>query len=229
MIIARVRVRSEWYQQEKKLEKRRALQYARMLSQRGDMSAANKKDIDEFEDEEENAEIPGLSPFKSPLAISQKDISKSQVVSNIQTRRISSKARQRIDFKSLQSSSSQTESEYLIPPISTRINSKSTLCNPSYLQAGLLMMAVGNQSPAQAVLNMYIMDTEVYKQKRSLPLRLQKKYQKALNTIKKVKAVKDDSQVSRSETGNESTVEVGKKEMKMKKQDKRKYLWMKME
>ena len=209
MIIARVRVRSEWYQQEKKVERRRALQYARMLSQRGDMLASNKKDIDEFGDEEESTAMPELSPFKSPLAVSHKDISKSQIVPSIQTRSTSSKAKRIIDFKSSRSTSSQTESAYLIPPVSTRIHSKSTLCNPSYLQAGLLMMAVGNQSPAQAVLNMYIIDTEVYKQKRSLPLRLQKKYQKMLNTVKKVKAVENDSQENRSQTENEPSVEAG--------------------
>ena len=203
MIIARVRVRSEWYQQEKKVERRRALQHARMLSQRGDMLASNKKDIDEFEDKEENTAVPELSPFKSPLAVSHKDISKPQIVSKIQTRSTSSKAKRTIDFHSSNSTSSQTESEFLIPPVFTRISSKSTLCNPSYLQAGLLMMAVGNQSPAQAVLNMYIMDTEVYKQKRSLPLRLQKKYQKMLNTLKKVKAVKNDSQEKRTGSNDE--------------------------
>ena len=39
------------------------------------------------------------------------------------------------------------------------------------------MCSVANQSPSQAVMNMMIMDTQVYKQRRRLPLILQKKYQ----------------------------------------------------
>ena len=50
------------------------------------------------------------------------------------------------------------------------------------------MCAVGNQSPSQAVLNMMIMDTQVYKQKRQLPLIMQKKYQLELKRIKKMRA-----------------------------------------
>ena len=58
---------------------------------------------------------------------------------------------------------------------SKRGATQSSLCHVSYLRAGLLMCAVDNQSPAQAVLNMMIMDTQVYKQKRKLPLIMQKK------------------------------------------------------
>ena len=71
------------------------------------------------------------------------------------------------------------------PSISTRMHSKGRACNPAYLQAGLLMMAMCNESPNQAVMNMYIMDTVVYKQKRQLPLRLRKDYQRQLHFLKK--------------------------------------------
>ena len=47
------------------------------------------------------------------------------------------------------------------------------------------MMAMCNESPNQAVMNMYIMDTVVYKQKRKLPLRLRKEYQRQLQFLKK--------------------------------------------
>ena len=80
----------------------------------------------------------------------------------------------------LKNQSTQTESLCLddvrVPAISTRKKPSrpgakmSTLCHEAYLQAGLLMCAVGNQSPSQAVLNMMIIDTQVYRQKRFLPL-----------------------------------------------------------
>ena len=90
-------------------------------------------------------------------------------------------------FGCLANKTTQTESHSLddieIPSVSTRKKpskpgaSQSSLCHERYLQAGFLMCAIGNQSPSQAVLNMMIMDTEVYKQKRKLPLIMQKKYQ----------------------------------------------------
>ena len=65
------------------------------------------------------------------------------------------------------------------------MNKKGRACHPRYLQAGLLMMALNNQSPQQAVMNMYIVDKIVYRQKRLLPLRLRKDYQKQLQFLKK--------------------------------------------
>ena len=72
-----------------------------------------------------------------------------------------------------------------IPKITTRRKTKSRLCHPRLLQAGLLMMALCNESPNQAVMNMYIMDTVVYQQSRKLPLRLRKDYQRQLSIMKK--------------------------------------------
>ena len=74
------------------------------------------------------------------------------------------------------------------PQISTRNKPNSTLVHPAYLQSGLLMMALGNESPNQVVLNMYIHDTVVYGQQRKLPLRLQKEYQRALHRMKRYRA-----------------------------------------
>ena len=198
MIIARMRVRKEWHEQEKKLERRKALQYARQLSQRQEITKANKEEIEKFLDDEPDLSTPEQSPFKSPLAVPHPSISETKVVSHIETRS-SEKVKRNIDFKVHQSC--QTDEAYL--PVSTRASSKSTLCKPSYLQAGLLMMAVGNQSATQAVLNMFIMDTEVYKQTRSLPLKLQKKYQQKLKTLKKLKAVRSDEAEVRTNNTSE--------------------------
>ena len=88
------------------------------------------------------------------------------------------------------------------------------LCNPKYLHAGVLMMSLGNESPSQAVLNMYIMDTVVYNQKRSLPLQMQKKYTKEQSRIRKLNerqhwAPKNDERIEVSEKEGSSEKETG--------------------
>ena len=98
----------------------------------------------------------------------------------------------------LSNKSTQTESLCLddvsMPAVSTRKKpvrqgaKKSSLCHEAYLQAGFLMCAVGNQSPSQAVMNMMIIDTQIYKQKRTLPLVMQKRYQLQLKKLKKLRA-----------------------------------------
>ena len=82
----------------------------------------------------------------------------------------------------------------MIPNFSTRMNKNGRACHPRYLQAGLLMMALNNQSSRQAVMNMYIMDKIVYRQKRMLPIRLRKDYQKQLQFLKKYRSRSDVSQ-----------------------------------
>ena len=101
-------------------------------------------------------------------------------------------------FGMLSNKSTQTESLCLddvsMPAVSTRKKpvrqgaKKSSLCHEAYLQAGFLMCAVGNQSPSQAVMNMMIIDTQIYKQKRTLPLVMQKRYQLQLKKLKKLRA-----------------------------------------
>ena len=56
------------------------------------------------------------------------------------------------------------------------------------------MMALNNQSSHQAVMNMYIMDKIVYRQKRKLPIRLRKEYQKQLQFLKKYRSRSDVNQ-----------------------------------
>ena len=95
------------------------------------------------------------------------------------------------ELKTFISRSTETEENLLLdeiaafPNFSTRMNKKGRACHPRYPQAGLLMMALNNQSPQQAVMNMYIVDKIVYRQKRLLPLRLRKDYQKQLQFLKK--------------------------------------------
>ena len=50
------------------------------------------------------------------------------------------------------------------------------------------MMSLCNQSVNQAVMNMFIIDTVIYKQTRMLPLRLQKDYQRQLQLMKRYRA-----------------------------------------
>ena len=67
------------------------------------------------------------------------------------------------------------------------------LIDPRYLQSGALMMAMNNMSSSQAVMAMYINDTEVYGQEQSLPLSMQKKYQSELSLAKKLKRRVDEA------------------------------------
>ena len=181
-----MRVRKEWVDQEEKLERSKALKYARMLSQKGLVSSDEKKTIEEIEDE----------PDECPI-----EYSSNQFRSTIRTRKSVSNAKKRIEF-SLQDVACQTSHEYH-PSISTRASGKSSLCNRKYLQAGALMMAVNNQCAGQTVMNMYFMDTEVHNQSRTVTLSLQKKYQKLLKGAKKLKAVTATNNGFQSETVSE--------------------------
>ena len=99
------------------------------------------------------------------------------------------------DTSTYVSKGSQTDSSIQIddisefPKNSTRKKvHQNTLCHPAYLQAGLLMMSLCNQSANQAVMNMFIIDTVIYKQTRMLPLRLQNDYQRQLQQMKRYRA-----------------------------------------
>ena len=206
LIIHRMRVRKEWVEQEKALERTKALKYARMLSQKGLLSEEEKKRIDKFTDDPEECPVEN-SPFKIPLA--SKSISSSQFRSTIETRKqCVSNAKKKIHF-ALMDVACQTTQEYH-PRISTRASEQSTICNRKYLHAGALMMAVNNQSAGQTVMNMYFMDTEVHDQSRTLPLALQKKYQKILKAAKKLRAVTCRSKKQENDLQIQNTPENGK-------------------
>ena len=190
------------------MSSKKARQFARTLSALGKSSIVREfcdtlpesLDINEREDVER-------SPFKAP-----KENISSTARSNILPRKVKRTLNDILDSNQnvivvpsvstslglLSNKSTQTESHCLddisIPAISTRKKPtkhgarQSTLCHESYLQAGFLMCAVGNQSPSQAVLNMMIIDTQVYKQKRKLPLIMQQKYQLELKKMKKMMA-----------------------------------------
>ena len=79
-----------------------------------------------------------------------------------------------------------------MPNISTRKKTSrrsrghsSLAVSPAYLQSGGLMMSVATMSASQAVLAMKIHDETVYRQKRLLPLVMNKKYQRKLKLLKK--------------------------------------------
>ena len=202
-VIETVRVRKEFIEAEKKLIDKKARKFARKLSALG-QSAVVREYVQTLPDVEDDG--VDRSPFKAPReAVSCTDRS------NILTRRVKRTLDDALDSNenilsipsvattlgALANQSTQTESHCLddisIPAVSTRKKPargarQSTLCHEDYLQAGLLMCAVGNQSPTQAVLNMLIMDTQVYKQKRLLPLKMQKKYQVELKKLKRMRA-----------------------------------------
>jgi hypothetical protein len=206
LVIETVRVRKEFVEAEKELATKKANKFARVLSAFG-QSAVVKNYCDNLPEVPEEHDVIEKSPFKTP-----KEAITSLDRSSILTRNVKRSLASMMDSNkniiavpsiasslgNLSNKSTQTGSHSLddisIPAISTRKKptkpgaKQSSLCHEAYLQAGLLMCAVGNQSPSQAVLNMMIMDTQVYKQKRKLPLTMQKKYQLELKKIKKMKA-----------------------------------------
>ena len=204
LVIETVRVRKEFVEAEKKLNATKARKFARNLSAFG-KSQVVQNFVDTLHDDlDEDIE---RSPFKAP-ARPVSDTSRSNIVTRNARRSLADVMETNQNIISLPSlpaslgllcnRSTQTEVHSLddidIPAVSTRKKttktgaSQSRLCHESYLQAGLLMCSVANQSPSQAVMNMMIMDTQVYKQRRRLPLILQKKYQLQLKKMKKIKA-----------------------------------------
>ena len=206
LVIETVRVRKEFVEAEKELATKKANKFARVLSAFG-QSAVVKHYCDNLPEVPDEPDVIEKSPFKTP-----KEAITSLDRSSILTRNVKRSLAGMMDSNknviavpsiasslgNLSNKSTQTGSHSLddisIPAISTRKKptkpgaKQSSLCHEAYLQAGRLMCAVGNQSPTQAVLNMMIMDTQVYKQKRKLPLTMQKKYQLELKKIKKMKA-----------------------------------------
>ena len=224
LVIETVRVRKEFVEAEQNLSKTKANKFARVLSALG-QSTVVRDYCDTLPEIPEDDREMEKSPFKAPKeAVSNTDRS------SILTRQVKRSLSSMLDSNkniisvpsvatslgNLSNKSTQTESHCLddvsVPSISTRKKpsragaKQSTLCHEAYLQAGLLMCAVGNQSPSQAVLNMMIIDTQVYKQKRLLPLAMQKKYQLELKKIKKLRAsMRRKSTVVAAETVPESS------------------------
>ena len=115
-----------------------------------------------------------------------------------QTRLSSSVSKEQDPIKLMVLVSKWTQTEVLgldsikkFPAISTRLNLNGRASHPSYLQSGLLMMALNNESANQAVMDMYIHNTVAYDEPRLLPFCFRKDYQKQLHVLKKyVTAVK---------------------------------------
>ena len=190
------------------MNSKKARKFARKLNALGKSSVVRGY-FDDFPDnpEADDHEDVEKSPFKTPRETIC-DTSRS----NILTRNVRKKLTGLLDsnqnvlsvpsvassFGMLSNKSTQTESLCLddvsMPAVSTRKKpvrqgaKKSSLCHEAYLQAGFLMCAVGNQSPSQAVMNMMIIDTQIYKQKRTLPLVMQKRYQLQIKRLKKLRA-----------------------------------------
>ena len=189
LVIARMRVRKKYYENEKRIEAREARKYARRVLQFNSTTEIDeelKNILDEDSETEEDPSMVEQSPFKNAICNSS-----SSIKSRYQTRQCAK--RLPLEENTLIECGTQTETLNLdivknngFPLVSTRKCENSTLIHPSYLQAGILLMAVGNMSPTQAILGMYIIDTQVYKQKRFLPLNLDKAYLSNLKLLKKM-------------------------------------------
>ena len=187
-----MKVTKEFKKNQKAIEKHLANQAARKKSAYGEIKTG---DFSQEIDPALNLEYEQLSESSQSSAEEKlgKQRNTDEVVFSIKTR---SKVQQLMNapHKQFESKGNQSTESLLLeeiqkfPSITTRMRKKGRSCNPSYLQAGLLMMALCNESPNQAVMNMYIMDTVIYQQTRHLPLRLRKEYQRELNFLKKYNA-----------------------------------------
>ena len=169
-----MKVTKEYYDQQKALQKSNGAKYARLLSAFGAVPDNSVQDEGDLSEEPTTCEESTETEDEGPV----RKIENPSLVTTRSGRRGSS------------SSVSSPEFAYIgdmqiLQSISTRNKPGSKLCHPAYLQSGLLMMALGNESPNQVVLNMFIHDTVVHGQKRILPLRLQKEYQRALRRMKR--------------------------------------------
>ena len=61
--------------------------------------------------------------------------------------------------------------------------------DPSYLKAYVMMMSELEMSPRQAILASYYMDTVVHGLERTIPLELDKEYECAVSTLKKLEGL----------------------------------------
>ena len=86
--------------------------------------------------------------------------------------------------------STGTQTDKYTPQVFTRDTMKGKLCAPEYLEAGAMLMALNRQSASQAVMSMLICDKVIHKQKRKLPLVMQKKYRKERLALKRMIARK---------------------------------------
>ena len=205
LVIETVRVRKEFVDAEKKLSAKKARKFARVLSAMGQSSVVREfcASLPETTDDNMNEKSPFKAPREAISSIARSNITTRKARKDLtdvldSNQNILSVPSVAASFGCLANKTTQTENHSLddieIPSVSTRKKpskpgaSQSSLCHERYLQAGFLMCAIGNQSPSQAVLNMMIMDTEVYKQKRKLPLIMQKKYQLEMKKMKKMTA-----------------------------------------
>ena len=184
-----MKVTKEYYQQQRKIQKRQAISYQRRISQ----YYSNNEDSESVDLEDQT---PIVLMSKRSLETQDSEyqpeskkcsISSPTAISIIQTKshnRLSEAESYR--KTSLMNVSTQTE-KAVIPDLKTR--AEDLRCtNPNILQAAVLMCAVGNQSASQAVLNLFIIGNEVFQQEWVLPLILQKKYQAKLQLAKKLRS-----------------------------------------
>ena len=210
LVIERMRVRKSFYDNEKRIEARKARQFARAMSQKGELSTIDTEDLDFLNEVEEQSEDGIIeSPFKSRPT----DISSSNLRSNYETRTASRRSIfPPFDFSPCTNKppvsfiDNSVQTDEFSYQVSTRKEEGSTLCHPNYLQAGVLMCAVANMSPSQAVMGMYIMDKQVHGQERLLPLKLDKSHQSRLDLMKKLQNVANTPGSCQSTTGEPDTI-----------------------
>ena len=87
-----------------------------------------------------------------------------------------------------------------------RDKNKTNLVEPRYLEAISLLMS-DNLSASEAIKSVYIVDTVIWKQKRHLPLEMDKDYVNLMEKLKKLEAKKKESETLSSKSAQTETLE----------------------
>ena len=206
LVIQTMRVRIEFYENEKKLELTKARKFARTMSALGSGTTSTSQDNPDASDDDNIPDSPFKTPAEdiNPSCTRQRlsTVTRSTVVRSLQNQ-IAEVITIPATTNTLIDKASQT-SEILLgdikdcdmPLVSTRKKTskkgskQARLVSPAYLQSGALMMSIATMSSSQAVLAMKIHDETVYRQTRHLPLILNKKYKRKFKLLKKYQAIK---------------------------------------
>ena len=205
LVIETMRVSKDYYDYWREIEATKARKFFRTLSALGiDPTLCNRDTTDP--DINDNFDAPHKSPFKPPLEDRNPSMSRVRMTTVTRSTAVRCLSEQLENVITLPTSiatkidaGTQTKEIFLedlnectMPKISTRKKTtrrtrgqSSYTISPAYLQSGALMMSVATMSASQAVIAMKIHDETVYKQKRLLPLALNKKYQRNLNLFKR--------------------------------------------
>ena len=181
-LIMQRKVTSEFKESEVQRLQTEARRFAREMSAKG-LDLSENIELENDSDENSNYENPTDSDFKTPLS--------SQNQSSIVETRNQQNQNQKKKLEYVTTCNKEVQVSDLSLKTTVRDTANTRIVQPKYVKALSLIMAEG-LSAAEAVKCAFIWDTEVYDQKRLLPLALDKDY---INMKAKLKKLSGESNV----------------------------------